>query len=166
RIAVMRDGVLQQLDTPQQLYDHPANTFVAGFIGSPAMNFFPARLERVSDDAYLQAEGFRLRLPEAWASELGPLSGRDVTLGIRPDHLVERAGTPSDEDRTLRATLEVVENLGSESILTLRLGSTIFTSRSPYRAGRHPGETIELTVDTAHLHVFDNESGTALGKAA
>ncbi|MHB0871172.1 MAG: ABC transporter ATP-binding protein [Chloroflexota bacterium] len=166
RIAVMKDGVLQQLDTPQNLYERPVNTFVAGFIGSPAMNFFPAQLEGTPERTYVRSEGLRLRLPEVRARELGHLAGRDVTLGIRPDHIVEHDGSPSAEGRTLRASLEVVENLGSEAILTLRLGSTLFTSRSPYRAGRHPGETIELDVDTAHLHVFDDESGTTLGKAA
>ncbi len=166
RIAVMKDGILQQLDTPQKLYEHPANTFVAAFIGSPAMNFFPARLEGTPEEIYLQSEGFRLRLPEDRARELAPLVGRDVTLGIRPDHVVERTAAARGKDRTLRASLEVVENLGSEAILTLRLGSTLFTSRSPYRAGRQPGETIELVVETDHLHIFDTESGTTLKKAA
>ena len=165
RIAVMKDGLLQQLDTPQRLYDHPANTFVGAFIGSPAMNFFPARLERVDGDMFVQADGFRLKLPEDSYPELFASPGREVSLGIRPEHIVEaRPGKPSGA--SIKAVLEVAENLGSESILTLRIGSTSLGSRSPYRPNRRSGDILELEVDTSRLHLFDVEQGTTLRRAA
>ncbi len=166
RIAVMKDGVLQQLDTPQELYDHPANVFVGAFIGSPAMNFFRARLERVDGEIHVLADGFRLRLPPEQARSLHVASDRDVNLGIRPEHMVELPSGSAASDNTIRASLEVAENLGSESILTLRLGSTTFLSRSPYRPNRRAGETLELAVDTTRLHLFDTQQGMTLRKAA
>ncbi len=166
RIAVMKDGVLQQLDTPQNLYDHPVNSFVAAFIGSPAMNFFAARLEGTPQATYVQAGGFRLRVPQARAREMAPMIGREVTLGVRPEHITERSHDQAADGATLNATIDVMENLGSESILTMREGSSTFTSRSHYRPNRRIGETIEMVVDTAHLHVFDTESGETLNKAA
>ncbi|MGI5837148.1 MAG: ABC transporter ATP-binding protein [Chloroflexota bacterium] len=165
RIAVMKDGLLQQLDTPQNLYDHPANAFVGAFIGSPAMNFFRARLDRSEGEVYLQAEGFRLQLPPDYTREIGIGAGREVSLGIRPEHIVEvMPGEASDS--TIKASLEVAENLGSESILTLRIGNTNLVSRSPYRPNRRPGETLELAVDTSRIHLFDIEEGMTLRRAA
>ena len=162
RIAVMKDGILQQLDTPQRLYDRPANTFVAEFIGSPAMNFFPARLEGTTQAARVQGKGFSLQLPIHRARELSHHLGRAIILGIRPDHLVERANGQEPGGATIRALLEVVENLGSESILTLRHGSGSITSRSPYRPDRRVGETVDLLVDTERLHIFDADTGEAI----
>ncbi len=161
RIAVLKDGLLQQLDTPQSLYDHPANTFVAEFIGSPAMNFFPARLEGRADAAYLRAEGFSLRLPRERARELSGHLGREVTMGIRPEHVVERSNGHAPDGNGISASLEVAENLGSESILTLRVGSRALVSRSAYRPNRRPGETVELLADTGRLHLFDPRTGLA-----
>jgi multiple sugar transport system ATP-binding protein len=166
RIAVMKDGLIQQLDSPQTLYEHPVNTFVAAFIGSPAMNFFPAKLESEGGRDYVQTEGFKLRIPQSRAAEFGRMMGREATLGIRPEHVVERTeGLPTDEN-SFKATLEVIESLGSEAFLTARSGGNLFTSKSLYRAGRYPGETVEMVADTTRIHLFDTESGTILEKAA
>src|SRR5204863_10133686 len=94
RIAVMRDGILQQLETPQVLYDSPSNTFVAGFIGSPAMNFFEGRISaNGADTMYVESNSLKLEIPEGRRDSLKPHTGRDVILGIRPEdihHVAER----------------------------------------------------------------------------
>src|SRR6185503_13298523 len=89
RIAVLRDGVLQQLDTPQTLYDRPSNLFVAGFIGSPAMNFFPGRLssEANGQELWVQTTGMRLKLPESIHGKLASQTGREIVFGVRPEHI-------------------------------------------------------------------------------
>jgi len=162
RIAVMKDGVLQQLDTPQTLYDHPANTFVAEFIGSPSMNFFQARLEGSNGAFFVLGEGFQLRLGARASSRLASHMGREVIVGVRPEHLVERTNGDAPLENVIRALLEVAENLGSESILTLRLGTGTMVSRSPYRPDRRVGEVVEMLVDTDRLHIFDARTGLAL----
>src|ERR671939_1088924 len=115
RIAVMREGVLQQLDTPQTLYDRPANLFVAGFIGSPSMNFFPGQITSDSgQDLWVQTSGMKLKLPDALRSKLGSQSGREVIFGVRPEHIHSRAEVrDADPSRVARVNVSVVEPLGS-----------------------------------------------------
>jgi multiple sugar transport system ATP-binding protein len=128
RVALMRRGVLQQVDTPMRLYNAPANLFVASFIGSPAMNLFEARLERKNGHLVAQVGDQFLRLqPEALADpkDLERYVGKDVALGIRPEHLEDAAvetGAPSE--RRLRATVKTVEALGAELIAHLELAGT------------------------------------------
>src|SRR5258706_1459211 len=87
RIAVMKDGVLQQLDTPQNLYDHPTNIFVAGFIGSPAMNFFDAKLDKADGHMVIDTGAFKIDLPEAKSQQYIAHAGKQVVFGIRPDDI-------------------------------------------------------------------------------
>jgi multiple sugar transport system ATP-binding protein len=128
RVAVLRGGVLQQCDTPQALFERPANLFVASFIGSPAMNLFEARLERKNGHLVAQVGDQLLRLqPEALADpkDLERYVGKNVALGIRPEHLEDAAvetGAPSE--RRLRATVKTVEALGAELIAHLELAGT------------------------------------------
>src|SRR5437764_4782867 len=95
RIAVLRDGVLQQLDTPQTLYDKPSNMFVAGFIGSPAMNFFDAKISGTPDAMYIDGGSFKLRVPADKAERLTTYIGKDVVFGIRPEDIFDRASNPN-----------------------------------------------------------------------
>jgi multiple sugar transport system ATP-binding protein len=154
RVAVMRLGQLQQFDSPTELYDHPANVFVAGFIGSPAMNRFDGTLE----DGAIRVGGATLRPP---ASQLRAAQGHSkLTVGIRPEHL--SAG--GDGELTLEVAL--VEDLGSDSYIYGHLGGAA-DSQVIVRAGRdhpRPGEVVKVKVDTAHLHLFDGTTGLRVGE--
>jgi ABC-type sugar transport system ATPase subunit len=176
RIAVLNAGVVQQLGTPQDLYNAPANLFVAGFIGSPAMDFFEARLVagagggagvRIGTGADERA----LSLSGARASQVtgaGQADGRAVTVGIRPEDL--RLAGP-EEAETLRGTVEVVEHLGNEQLIYLRIPGALTSSethgemsiaRVPTSARLRMGEAVALAVETSRLHLFDPVSGQRL----
>src|SRR5260370_26115615 len=108
RIAVMREGVLQQLETPQSLYDRPGNLFVAGFIGSPAMNFFPGQLssENGGQDLWVQTTGMKLKLPEAMRGKLASQTRREIIFGVPPEHIHSKAEV-RDADPGRIATVNV-----------------------------------------------------------
>src|SRR5713101_5392522 len=115
RIAVLKDGVLQQLDTPQTLYDKPANLFVAGFIGSPAMNFFDAKVTGTPDAMYVDGTTFKVRVPTDKAERLVSSLGKDIVFGIRPEDIIDRATVQNvPADSTMKVQVNVVEPLGSE----------------------------------------------------
>jgi multiple sugar transport system ATP-binding protein len=168
RIAVLNAGIIQQLGTPQELYDTPANLFVAGFIGSPAMNFFKARLVRTDGGAAVTigegAHAFTLSLAGRAAEEVtghATPEGRSVVVGIRPEDL--RLASDS-QSGTLLGSAEVLEHLGNEQLLYLRIPGAMALetaemqssiARLPVDAQVRIGETVTLAVDTARLHVFD-----------
>jgi len=156
RIVVLKDGQIQQIDTPMALYEHPANLFVAGFLGSPAMNVLHGRLER--------AEGLRLALDADLSIPLGDARvggdwlGRPVAMGVRPEHLQPAA----PEAAGFEALVEVVEPVGSEVFVNMTLGAHPLVSRLSPRQLPRPGAGLRMAVDPAHLHFFDPESGRRL----
>lgn len=156
RIAVMKEGLLQQVGSPEELHNEPANLFVASFIGSPAMNFFPAKVMEEGGRTYADA-GF-VRVPLA-ASTRRP-SGRDVVVGIRPEDI----NTTLDEAHAPVSThVEVVEFLGSEFQLHLRAnGSGTFVARVPTDTRTQPGADLRVGFDTRKVHVFDKQTEEAL----
>jgi multiple sugar transport system ATP-binding protein len=177
RIVVLNSGVIQQLGTPQQLYDTPANLFVAGFIGSPAMDFFDARLRRQPDESPVLVLGgdtseqlVPIEEPKAGPiSQLATADGREVIAGIRPEdlHQVSDSATAG----VLTGTIEVVEHLGNEQVVYLHLPGTrvpamlevqSMTVRLPASSRVHVGDTIGLAVDTGRLHIFDPASAGRL----
>ena len=163
RIAVLKDGLLQQLDTPQTLYDKPANLFVAGFIGSPAMNFFPGQLVIEGPDLWVQTSGLKLKLPDSARTRLSSQTGREIVFGVRPEHIRSKGEVQNpDPTRTARVNVSVVEPLGSEVFAYLAANGHEFISRMDASANPRPGETIETVFDTDHLHVFDKETEQAL----
>ena len=163
RIAVLRDGLLQQLDTPQTLYDRPANLFVAGFIGSPAMNFFPGQLTSDAGEMWVQTSGLKLKLPDSMRSKVGSLSGREIIFGVRPEHIHSKAEVrDADPSRIAKVNVSVVEPLGSEVFAYLSTNGHEFIARIDAAAQPRPGETLETVFDTEHLHVFDKETEQAL----
>jgi multiple sugar transport system ATP-binding protein len=165
RIAVLKDGLLQQLDTPQTLYDRPANLFVAGFIGSPAMNFFPGQLaaENNGQDLWVQTSGMKLKLPDVMRNKVGGATGREVIFGVRPEHIRSKGEVQNpDPNRTARVNVSVVEPLGSEVFAYLSANGHEFIARMDATANPRPGETIETVFDTDHLHIFDKETEQAL----
>jgi multiple sugar transport system ATP-binding protein len=170
RIAVLNAGVIQQLGTPQELYDTPANLFVAGFIGSPSMDFFNATLVRQGDgQAVIQIEGHTLSLSPALNAQLAgqaTAEGRAVTAGIRPEDFSLAAEGATN---TLSGIVDVVEHLGNEQLVYVQLPGAMVpesaetkgsTARLPAGVAVKSGQRITLAVNPDKLHVFDAQSGT------
>ncbi len=163
RIAVMRDGLLQQLDTPQQLYDQPANTFVAGFIGSPAMNFFDATVGGSGDDMYLDTGNFRLAAPANKRDRLKGYTGRTVVLGIRPEDIHDRDFAPSAfNGASVPASVDVMEPMGSEIYLYLLSGNLSYIARVDPRSQARPGNTLQVMMNLDRMHLFDKQTEQAI----
>ena len=158
RIAVMRDGILQQIDTPENLHAHPANIFVAGFIGSPAMNFFPAKLTGSAAAPVADAGFFQAPL----AAGTGGTVGRDVVVGIRPEDIDAGALVGQDGHLPVDAKVEVVEFLGNEFQLHLSSAGQTFVARVDTRTQNQPGDSIRVGFDRSKLHVFDNQTEEAI----
>jgi multiple sugar transport system ATP-binding protein len=164
RIAVMKDGLLQQLDTPQTLYDRPSNMFVAGFIGSPAMNFFPGQLVSENGTLWANMSGLRLKVPAGRLARMSANGGtQEVVFGLRPEDIhAPNPGAPKSDETTGVANVEVVEPLGGEQLVYFEAGGTEFTSRMDTRFKPIPGEKMELIFDTERLQVFDKQTERAL----
>jgi multiple sugar transport system ATP-binding protein len=164
RIAVMKDGILQQLDSPQVLYDSPANMFVAGFIGSPAMNFFEAKLDRKDGGAMVDMGAFSLPLPTEKLNSLGNHIGKSVYFGIRPEDIHDAHFVPRgvDEAAKLNANVTVVEPLGSEVYAYVENGGKEMVSRLDPRTSARTGQPLEISVDMSRMHIFDRETEKAL----
>jgi multiple sugar transport system ATP-binding protein len=148
RIAIMNAGILQQVGTPGEVYDHPANLFVAGFIGNPTMNFVPASVSNGS----AKASGFEVKLPK-------PLPAGKGTLGFRPETVTDKL---ADGGPTLDMKIDVVERLGSDQFLYGQVGGDLVTARVDPRINVVPGDRIKLGLDTRGLHFFEGESELAL----
>lgn len=157
RIAVMKDGILQQLDTPQNLYDHPSNTFVAGFIGSPAMNFFDATVRSQDGGKVLDTGQFQVPVPPDSKDKVQ--SGQSVILGVRPEDIHDRDYTPPGVSAApILAQTEVVEPMGSEIYLHLLSGAQPFVARVDPRSRVRPGQDAGLALDMDKMHMFNKES--------
>jgi multiple sugar transport system ATP-binding protein len=157
RIAVMRDGKLQQMDTPENLHAHPANIFVAGFIGSPAMNFFPAKLTGSADAPVADAGFFKAPVAASGARAIG----KDVVVGIRPEDI--DAGTLAQDGHVpVDTKVDVVEFLGNEFQLHLSSAGQSFVARVDTRINTQPGASLRVGFDRSKLHVFDKESEEAI----
>ncbi len=163
RIAVLKDGVLQQVDTPQHLYDYPDNVFVAGFIGSPAMNFFEATVTQEDGGVYVDTGMFRVKAPEgkqaAWKRQVG----KPAILGVRPEdiHDIEYA-PPGITPQPVQATVDVTELMGNEVFLYLKSGKHGYVARVDPRTNARVGREHTVVMNTDNMHLFDAESETAI----
>jgi multiple sugar transport system ATP-binding protein len=161
RIAVMSSGRLQQVDAPETLYDNPANLFVAGFIGSPRMNFVPGQI--TSQDGTTAVRFLGVLAPLATSSRLiGDPPEGEVTVGIRPEDLMWRPAAGPDCTLTLDAEVDVVEPMGHEAYVTALCAGETVTSRFPPRSGVRTHERVELALNPARLHLFDARSGESI----
>jgi multiple sugar transport system ATP-binding protein len=161
RIAVMNNGRLQQVDVPETLYDNPANTFVAGFIGSPRMNFVPGRLTDVNGKPGVDFLGTSVQLPAA--SQLhGDGADGEVTVGIRPEDLMWQPAAGPNCTLSLTALVDVVEPMGHEAYVTAVCAGETVTSRFPPRSGVRTRERVELALNPARLHIFDARTGESI----
>ena len=161
RVVVMKDGWVQQVGEPLELYNTPANLFVAGFIGSPAMNFIPATLSDNGSAVIAEAPGLRLVLPGPQAARARAKAGRAITIGIRPED-VHFAGASDPPDLCFDAVVEVVEQLGSEILLDTRVGpATVVASVEPTSRVRS-NDKLRLSLKPERLHLFDSKTEAAI----
>jgi len=161
RIVVMKDGIVQQVDSPQELYSNPCNMFVAGFIGSPQMNFVDAKLLEKDGGMYLEFAGQSIKLPEGKAKNtaLTPYIGKEVVLGIRPENVHdEEAYISSMPDSLVDADVELTELMGAETYLYLRVGDTSMVARVNPRSTAKHGDKIKVAFDANKIHLFDKET--------
>jgi multiple sugar transport system ATP-binding protein len=155
RIAVMQGGRIQQLDTPQAIYERPASLFVASFVGSPAMNFLPGCLVATNGAPRFEGEGFGVSL--SGAPMAAPFAeGRAVTLGVRPEH-VGLGASPG-----IPAAIELIEPMGADSLVWLRAGDTALSSRVSGQARLSRGESVSFSIAAEHISLFDAATGARL----
>ena len=158
RIVIMKDGFVQQIGTPQEVYNTPNNVFVAGFIGSPAMNFFTVTLK---DGVITNGKGLSLQLPEAKKKLLEEkgYEGKDLIFGIRPEDIKgAQIAIDTYPSSSVKAEVVVSELLGAETMLYTRVDDTEFVSKVDARDFHSPGETVELAFDLNKSHFFDKET--------
>jgi multiple sugar transport system ATP-binding protein len=156
RIAVLNKGILQQMDTPQNLYDYPANLFVAGFIGSPAMNFFNGKMEKKGEDLYVDLGNFSVKVPKEKQETYQNLIGQEVIFGIRPEdiHNPEYA-PPSIIAESVDAHVDVTELMGNEIFLYLIKGDHSFVARVDPRTRIEMGDKITVAFNMDNMHIFN-----------
>ena len=163
RIVVMNAGSIEQIGTPMEIYHHPATRFVAGFIGSPAMNFVDATLEgngnglrvRLSDDLVFN-------VPESRVARYRPQVGKQVIFGLRPEHITETRGTENGVGQEFPVSLDVVEPMGMETMVYFRVKGTEICGRVEPTASKNAGETMTLRANLDQMHLIDPVSGMVL----
>jgi multiple sugar transport system ATP-binding protein len=161
RVVVMKDGLIQQVGEPLDLYGKPANRFVAGFIGSPSMNFVDVGVTDAGGALWAEAPGLRVKLPAAVAARFGPYTGKKVTLGVRPEDL--RVTAPGDAgELAFDAVVEVVEPLGSEILLDVKAGASMIVARVEPSIRVKVHEKIRLAMDPVRIRFFDTATELAI----
>jgi len=156
RIAVLRDGLLQQLDTPQRLYDYPGNVFVAGFIGSPSMNFFNGTLTGSGTDLAVDCGAFRIKVTDRIRQRLTASPGQKVIFGIRPEDIFHPDFIAAGVNIVnVPSTVDVTELMGNEIFLYLVVGGQPYTARVDPRGYVKPGSTIEMAFNADNIHLFN-----------
>jgi multiple sugar transport system ATP-binding protein len=162
RIVVMKDGLIQQVDTPQNLYDYPCNLFVAGFIGTPQMNFINGTLEKKGEDIFFNFEDKSVKLPAEKANNpaIKDYIGREVILGIRPECIHdEPVHISTFKDSVIDAYVDVTELMGAEIYLYLKVGEeTSLISRVSSRSTSRAGDTIKVAFDMSRILLFDKDT--------
>jgi len=158
RIVVMKDGFIQQVAEPSVLYDFPANRFVAGFIGTPPMNFFEGKIVAAAGGLCFSEESFNVPVPREWQEALRPYEGREITFGVRPEDLGSALARGRPDAPAIPATVEVVEPMGSETYLYLNTGHHTFIARVDAHDASAVGERQELPLDLDKAHFFDRET--------
>jgi len=162
RIAVLSEGVLQQLDTPTEIYAHPANMFVAGFIGSPAMNFFPAALQAHDGDLLVRSAGIELKVPPELAERASGAVREEVILGIRPEDIHDARRVPPNGASPVELKVDLVEHMGSETYVYFTAAGATFIARMEGGLDARPGDLLPIVVDTHKMHLFDRDTEKAL----
>jgi multiple sugar transport system ATP-binding protein len=159
RVVVMNAGIIEQVGAPQELYHRPSTRFVAGFIGSPAMNFLPVEILYDNALKLKLADGEELTIPPERVDRYGPYKGKTVLLGLRPEHLTETHDSERPGVARLNAPVDVVEPMGMETLIHFFIGNEAVCARvDPATPARH-GEILPLAADLNQMHLIDTESG-------
>src|SRR6476659_5674913 len=161
RVVVMKDGVVQQVGEPLELYSRPANKFVAGFIGSPAMNFVPVTVTEADGSLIAENSGLRIKLPDEIAQRLRGHIGREVILGVRPEDLTV-AGSADLDHPCFDAVIEVVEQLGSEILLDMKVGEGVMVASVEPTVRVKVADKLRVAMRRSRLHVFDAQTEAAI----
>ncbi len=165
RIVVMYNGVMQQVDAPLNLYHHPTNKFVAGFIGSPSMNFLDAKLTARGGEVVVDLGEFQLLLPEHYAALVKSTIGHEVTFGIRPEDIFDRSIAPlnlANSPNTTSVLVDVTEPLGANVLAYLKIGKLDLIASLGSETIARPGNKLEIVIDMERSHLFDRETEAAL----
>ena len=181
RIVVMKDGFMQQVDTPQNLYDYPINQFVAGFIGTPQMNFFPATLTQEKGKTYVEFMNNKILLPKTVEARIRNIedyanTGKAIVLGVRPEDIHdEESFISASPDTIIKVFVEVVEKLGAETLIYCKLDfkegeqansiigdSSTMIAKIDSRSVVARGEVVDLALDARHIHIFDGTTEMSL----
>jgi multiple sugar transport system ATP-binding protein len=162
RIVIMNNGEIQQVGPPMEVYDHPVNMFVAGFIGSPAMNFFQGKLTAQNSDLFVDFEKFVVKLPKSQANRFGNHVNQRVVFGIRPENISDREESGEHQQERVPAKVNVVEPLGSEVIVELSAGDHTFVGRLDPSTAARPMQEMAVYFDMSRFHLFDAETGVSL----
>jgi len=166
RICVLKSGVLQQIDNPTSLYNDPVNVFVAGFIGSPSMNFFSGTITGDLNEMHLDAGSVRLRIPQYQVEQLGQKSiGRKVIFGVRPEDIHHPQYKPTGfEEQLIDAVVDVTELMGNEIFVYLQVGDQSCIARVDPRADMRPGDKVKMALNNDKIHIFDQETEQAIAR--
>ena len=159
RIVILKDGIVQQIDTPMNLYDYPANKFVAGFIGSPSMNFAKAKIIKESDKLFLAMGDIKIPIPQDRYTQIEPHADKDITWGIRPEDIQDlQFAKEENKIYSLKGTVEVSEPMGSEIMIHLKAGDSILAGRVDSHSKAVIGSELEVAIDMGKMHIFDIET--------
>jgi multiple sugar transport system ATP-binding protein len=159
RIVVMKDGFVQQIGDPITIYDHPANKFVAGFIGTPPMNFVNGKIEKRPTGLYFNEGSFSVKIDNAMAEKLSNYENKEVVLGIRPEYIEEkRVSLINNAEWRVSAMVDVVEPIGSEAYVYLATGQSAFVAALDSHQQMKISEKGEVVFNMEKVHFFDRES--------
>ena len=163
RVVVMNEGRIEQVGTPNELYHAPKTQFVAGFIGSPAMNILPCRLEQNGVGLTVRlTDAVTFRVPESRSARYRPHLGKELLVGLRPEHITDVRGYGSADRQNFTATLDVVEPMGMETMVYFQVnGAEVCGRVDPAHSGG-PGEKVQLQADVAHMQLIDAKTGVVL----
>jgi multiple sugar transport system ATP-binding protein len=163
RVVVMNGGLIEQIASPQDLYHHPKTRFVAGFIGSPAMNFIRCRLEQNGAGLRVRiSDKISLPVPAARLARYQPLTGKDLTLGLRPEHITEPRRSDRDQNCEFSVILDVVEPMGMETMVFFTVDGQEICGRVEPGSAAGPGETMRLYANMEHMHLIDPQTNLVL----
>ncbi|HYH01891.1 MAG TPA: sn-glycerol-3-phosphate ABC transporter ATP-binding protein UgpC [Bacillota bacterium] len=161
RIVVMKDGLIQQVGAPLEIYDNPNNVFVAGFLGTPPMNFMDAVLKEENGTMFVEGTGFKVQVPEGRFRNARQYVGKQIIFGIRPEAILEAENVPGAQNPII-ATVDVSELLGSEIYLYMSLGNSSFIAKVDSHTKAIDGQQHAVVFDTNKIHLFDKETEKAI----
>ena len=155
----MKAGVIQQIGKPDEIYNHPENTFVAGFIGSPAMNFMDGKVIKGDGGLWVSGDGYKIKVPADHESKLKNYIDKSIVFGIRPEDLYDKIFSKnSTPENTVDGVVDVVEPLGSETQLHITIGKSIVVAKVNPRTEAKDGQKIDVVFDLSNMHAFDRET--------